>query len=54
MITTQYAPYGETRELLAAGKAALDAAFEPEPTFLGRKEPGVAKALAADISPPAG
>ncbi|MFD5427436.1 vancomycin high temperature exclusion protein [Streptomyces sp. NPDC127084] len=46
--------YGETRELFAAGKAALDAAFKPEPTFLGRKEPGVAEALAADISPSAG
>ena len=39
--------YGGTREILAAGKAALDAVFEPDPHFLGRKEPGVAKALAA-------
>jgi vancomycin permeability regulator SanA len=38
--------YGATRELFAAGKAALDAAFEPGPRFLGPKEPGVARALA--------
>ncbi len=37
--------YGGTREILAAGKAALDAVFEPDPTFLGPKEPGVARAL---------
>ncbi|MFE0255159.1 vancomycin high temperature exclusion protein [Streptomyces sp. NPDC059010] len=40
--------YGGTRELFAAGKAALDAVFEPDPRFLGSKEPGVAKALAAE------
>ncbi|MFI1563920.1 vancomycin high temperature exclusion protein [Streptomyces sp. NPDC020490] len=40
--------YGNTREVFAAGKAALDALFEPDPRFLGPKEPGVAKALAAD------
>jgi vancomycin permeability regulator SanA len=39
--------YGGTREIFAAGKAALDAVFEPDPTFLGPKEPGVARALAA-------
>jgi vancomycin permeability regulator SanA len=39
--------YGETRELLAAGKAALDATFEPDPHFLGRREPGVTEALAS-------
>ncbi|CAM5622438.1 MULTISPECIES: SanA/YdcF family protein [Streptomyces] len=39
--------YGGTREILAAGKAALDAVFEPDPRFLGREEPGVANALAA-------
>ncbi|WP_395571509.1 vancomycin high temperature exclusion protein [Streptomyces sp. BK79] len=38
--------YGGAREVLAAGKAALDAVFEPDPTFLGPKEPGVARALA--------
>ncbi|MEU7355444.1 MULTISPECIES: SanA/YdcF family protein [Streptomyces] len=38
--------YGGTREVFAAGKAALDAVFQPDPTFLGRKEPGVARALA--------
>ncbi|MBW8800486.1 MAG: YdcF family protein [Streptomyces sp.] len=39
--------YGGTREVFAAGKAALDALFEPNPRFLGKKEPGVAEALAA-------
>ncbi|WP_369169169.1 vancomycin high temperature exclusion protein [Streptomyces sp. R28] len=38
--------YGGTREIFAAGKAALDAVFEPDPRFLGRKEPGVTQALA--------
>ncbi|MFE9117844.1 vancomycin high temperature exclusion protein [Streptomyces sp. NPDC007172] len=37
--------YGGTRELFAAGKALLDAVFRPAPTFLGPKEPGVARAL---------
>jgi vancomycin permeability regulator SanA len=39
--------YGGTREVFAAGKALLDAVFKPDPQFLGRKEPGVARALAA-------
>ncbi|WP_181809619.1 SanA/YdcF family protein [Streptomyces shenzhenensis] len=39
--------YGGTREVFAAGKAALDVVFEPDPRFLGKKEPGVARALAA-------
>ena len=39
--------YGGTREIFAAGKAALDAVFHPDPQFLGPKEPGVAKALAS-------
>ncbi|MEU6199346.1 ElyC/SanA/YdcF family protein [Streptomyces sp. NPDC047061] len=39
--------YGGTREVFAAGKAALDAVFEPNPQFLGKKEPGVTRALAA-------
>jgi vancomycin permeability regulator SanA len=43
--TTWY--YGGTREVFAAGKAALDALFEPDPHFLGPREPGVARALAA-------
>ncbi|MEU4032750.1 SanA/YdcF family protein [Streptomyces collinus] len=43
--TTWY--YGGTREVFAAGKAALDAVFRPDPQFLGRKEHGVARALAA-------
>lgn len=38
--------YGGTREVFAAAKAALDVAFEPNPQFLGKKEPGVANALA--------
>ncbi|MET7319509.1 ElyC/SanA/YdcF family protein [Streptomyces sp. NPDC005549] len=37
--------YGGAREILAAGKAALDAVFEPDPHVLGPKEPGVARAL---------
>nr|WP_308288230.1 ElyC/SanA/YdcF family protein [Streptomyces corallincola] len=37
--------YGGTREVFAAGKAALDAAFQPDPHFLGHREPGVARAL---------
>ncbi|WP_458243621.1 SanA/YdcF family protein [Streptomyces sp. MAI_2237] len=39
--------YGGTREVFAAGKAALDAVFHPDPQFLGHKEKGVAKALAS-------
>jgi vancomycin permeability regulator SanA len=39
--------YGGTREIFAASKAALDALFEPDPRFLGPKEPGVAHALHA-------
>ncbi|MFD9724536.1 vancomycin high temperature exclusion protein [Streptomyces sp. NPDC059072] len=39
--------YGGTREVFAAGKAVLDAIFEPEPKFLGPKEQGVSRALAA-------
>ncbi|MFF3858204.1 vancomycin high temperature exclusion protein [Streptomyces sp. NPDC002209] len=39
--------YGGTREVFAAGKAALDAAFKPEPRFMGPKEPGVSRALGA-------
>ncbi|MCX5382630.1 vancomycin high temperature exclusion protein [Streptomyces sp. NBC_00083] len=38
--------YGGTREVFAAGKALLDVVVEPDPTFLGPREPGVAKALA--------
>ncbi|NUR02015.1 MAG: DUF218 domain-containing protein [Streptomyces sp.] len=38
--------YGGTREIFAAGKAAVDAVFHPNPQFLGPKETGVAKALA--------
>ncbi|MFF2845900.1 vancomycin high temperature exclusion protein [Streptomyces sp. NPDC058001] len=37
--------YGATRELFAAGKAALEATFRPDPHFLGPREPGVARAL---------
>jgi vancomycin permeability regulator SanA len=39
--------YGGTREIIAAGKAALDAVLEPDPRFLGRQEPGVREALAS-------
>ncbi|MFE9764486.1 vancomycin high temperature exclusion protein [Streptomyces sp. NPDC005808] len=38
--------YGGAREILAAGKAALDAVFQPDPRFLGPKEPGIGQALA--------
>ncbi|WP_251020089.1 vancomycin high temperature exclusion protein [Streptomyces sp. ISL-98] len=38
--------YGGVREILAAGKAALDATIKPDPVFLGRQEPGVTDALA--------
>ncbi|MFD9330928.1 vancomycin high temperature exclusion protein [Streptomyces sp. NPDC060065] len=39
--------YGGAREVFAAGKAALDAVFKPDPRFLGPKESGVGQALAA-------
>ncbi|MEU8764008.1 ElyC/SanA/YdcF family protein [Streptomyces sp. NPDC048659] len=39
--------YGTTREVAAAGKAALDAALRPDPHFLGAREDGVTEALAA-------
>ncbi|MFE3992269.1 vancomycin high temperature exclusion protein [Streptomyces goshikiensis] len=39
--------YGGTREVFAAGKAVLDAVFEPEPRFMGPKEEGVSRVLAA-------
>ncbi|MFF1272891.1 vancomycin high temperature exclusion protein [Streptomyces marokkonensis] len=38
--------YGGVREVVAAGKAALDAAFRPDPRFLGPREAGVGQALA--------
>ncbi|MBC7272295.1 MAG: YdcF family protein [Streptomyces sp.] len=38
--------YGGAREVLAAGKAALDAVFRPDPRFLGPRETGVDRALA--------
>ncbi|MEV8591561.1 ElyC/SanA/YdcF family protein [Streptomyces sp. NPDC052012] len=38
--------YGAVREVLAAGKAAADALFRPDPRFLGPREPGVERALA--------
>ncbi|WP_067284381.1 SanA/YdcF family protein [Streptomyces jeddahensis] len=40
--------YGAARELVAAGKAAWDAVFRPEPRFLGPREAGVSEALASD------
>ncbi|OKJ90649.1 hypothetical protein AMK31_02685 [Streptomyces sp. TSRI0107] len=39
--------YGGVREVFASGKAALDAVLEPDPRFLGPREPGVERALAA-------
>ncbi|MFD3539272.1 vancomycin high temperature exclusion protein [Streptomyces sp. NPDC058662] len=39
--------YGGAREVFAAGKAAVDAAFKPAPRFLGQKEEGVSRVLAA-------
>ncbi|MEU3597812.1 ElyC/SanA/YdcF family protein [Streptomyces sp. NPDC006798] len=39
--------YGGARELAAAGKAALDSVFKPDPRFLGTEEKGIEKALAA-------
>ncbi|MFI8516889.1 vancomycin high temperature exclusion protein [Streptomyces sp. NPDC085481] len=44
--------YGTTRELAAAGKAALDAALRPDPHFLGAREDGVTKALASPVKAP--
>ncbi|MFB8243530.1 vancomycin high temperature exclusion protein [Streptomyces sp. NPDC055952] len=44
--------YGGAREILAAGKAAADAVFRPDPRFLGPREPGVDRALAAGGGPP--
>ncbi len=43
--TTWYA--GGAREVLAAGKAALDVAVRPDPHFLGHHENGVSRALSA-------
>lgn len=39
--------YGSSREVLAAGKAWLDSVFTPDPQFLGKREAGVGRALAA-------
>lgn len=39
--------YGGTREVFAASKAALDAAFQPSPEFLGPRERGIQRALAS-------
>lgn len=38
---------GAVRELAAAGKAAADVLLRPDPVFLGRRETGVAEALAS-------
>lgn len=37
--------YGGVREVVAAGKAAWDVVVEPDPHFLGPREPGVRRAL---------
>ncbi|MFC8277144.1 vancomycin high temperature exclusion protein [Streptomyces sp. NPDC057271] len=39
--------YGGVRELVAAGKAAVDATLRPDPHFLGEREKGVTEALAS-------
>ncbi|MFE0422600.1 vancomycin high temperature exclusion protein [Streptomyces sp. NPDC058953] len=39
--------YGGARELVAAGKAAMDIALQPDPRFLGAREKGVREALAS-------
>ncbi|MFI8187629.1 vancomycin high temperature exclusion protein [Streptomyces sp. NPDC085946] len=39
--------YGGVREVVAAGKAVFDAVARPDPRFLGPREPGVERALAA-------
>ncbi|MEW1694938.1 vancomycin high temperature exclusion protein [Streptomyces sp. NPDC093249] len=44
--------YGTTRELFAAGKAALDAGLRPDPHFLGPEEKGVTEALASPAARP--
>lgn len=41
-----------TREVLAAGKAAFDAAVRPDPHFLGPHEPGVTRALSTPTTAP--
>lgn len=38
--------YGGAREVFAAGKAAVDSVFRPDPRFLGPRERGVDRALA--------
>ncbi|MEU1803145.1 ElyC/SanA/YdcF family protein [Streptomyces sp. NPDC019937] len=38
--------FGGLRETVAAGKAALDATFRPDPHFLGPRERGISDALA--------
>ncbi|MFE4453206.1 vancomycin high temperature exclusion protein [Streptomyces sp. NPDC056796] len=42
--------YGGTREVFAAGKALLEAVFEPDPHFLGPREPGVTEALSDGLA----
>ncbi|MEW2395832.1 ElyC/SanA/YdcF family protein [Streptomyces sp. NPDC046862] len=39
--------YGGVREIFAAGKAVVDVVFRPDPRFLGPREVGVERALAA-------
>ncbi|QKV95108.1 YdcF family protein [Streptomyces sp. NA02950] len=43
--------YGALREVVAANKAAVDAAFRPDPDFLGPRERGIEEALAGDGDP---
>lgn len=42
---------GGAREVLAAGKAALDAAIRPDPHFLGARENGIRRALETSRRP---
>jgi vancomycin permeability regulator SanA len=46
-ISHQEALHDQAREVLAGFSATFQAAFTPAPTFLGRKEPGIADALRA-------
>jgi vancomycin permeability regulator SanA len=47
VLSHQEALHDQAREVLAGFSATYQAAFTPVPTFLGRKEPGIADALRA-------
>jgi vancomycin permeability regulator SanA len=42
--------YGGVREVAGAAKAVYDAAFTPDPRFLGPKESGIARALTTGVA----